>query len=127
MSYLKCNCKNLTKEEDYSVEVESDYDYSKRWNNPYTTHPNTLPNGGLYSGECSAGRAWIPTKVDFTSNNFTRNLLKQACPPPGALEQYVGTNRPGNNYVSMDKVYWYNKTPVCNKGPFNIKVTHTEK
>ena len=48
------------------------------------------------------------------------NNLASANPPPGAIDQYIGTNRPGNNYTAMPTLYWY-KTK--GKGPHNFKVT----
>jgi len=66
--------------------------------------PPRALNGGLYSGEPFAkGAPWgnypaIPD-VDF----MTHENLKSAYPPPppGALVQYPGVTRPGNNYQAM--------------------------
>ena len=41
--------------------------------------------------------------------NLIHNNLKSANPSPGATVQYVGTERLGNNYVSMPGVQWYNE------------------
>ena len=40
--------------------------------------------------------------------NYVHHNLRSANPPPGATEQYVGTDRLGNNYVSMPGTYWFN-------------------
>ena len=124
-----CNCKCCATngKQDYPIEKESNVPFESRGSSPSTEAPEMLPNGGLYSGSCPAGRAWIPTKIVPTSTYFTSELLKQANPPPGALDQYVGTNRPGNNYTAMPNVHWYNRTSKQNQGPFNIKVTHCKK
>ena len=37
-------------------------------------------------------------------------------------EQYIGTERLGNNYAPMPGTYWYN--PEGQHGQFNIKVRH---
>ena len=39
--------------------------------------------------------------------NYVHHNLRSAN-PPGATEQYVGTDRLGNNYVSMPGTYWFN-------------------
>ena len=57
---------------------------------------------------------------------FITNLihfnLRSANPPPGATEQYVGTDRLGNNYVPMIGVNWYN--PENGKGLYRMNVTN---
>ena len=62
----------------------------------------------------------IPVKPD--SSYYIHENLKSADPPPKALTQYSGTNRPGNNFNINKGVYNY-KTNGFNKGPFRIKVT----
>lgn len=84
--------------------------------------PPPPPNGGLYGGPVCL-KPWMPIPVTPTTTNLIQNNLRSANPPPGATEQYVGTNRKGNNYVGMPGVYWYNKTSSLNYGPFNIKGT----
>ena len=108
--------------EDYPVDRKSNVPLIQRGESYKKPIPNLKPNGGLYYGdECQ--RAWISTPVYPTGANFTTNLLRSANPPPQAMEQAIGTNRPGNNYVSMPGVYWYNKTHPYNKGPYELKVT----
>ena len=55
--------------------------------------------------------------------NYVQNNLRSANPPPGATQQYVGSNRLGNNYVSMPGVYWHNPNNNMN-GKYAIKTTH---
>ena len=62
--------------------------------------------------------------VPTTTNMINKNL-RSANPPPGATEQYPGTNRYGNNYIPMPGVYWYNDTHPVNFGPYAIKVVRT--
>lgn len=62
----------------------------------------------------------IPVKPD--SSYYIHENLKSANPPPKALTQYSGTNRPGNNFNINKGVYNY-KTNGFNNGPFHIKVT----
>ena len=77
-------------------------------------------NGGLYGGS-QCDRPWMPIDVTPTATNYIMNNLLSANPPPGAIEQYIGTNRPGNNYTAMPNIYWFVKE---DQGPYNIKVTH---
>ena len=108
----------------YPVEKESPVPFVMRGDS-FDARVNTmLPNGGLYSG-IEVERAMIPKKIEPTSTYFTSVLLKEANPPPGALEQAVGTNRPGNNYTAAPSVYWYADTTEVNKGPFNLKVVQS--
>merc|ERR1711990_1238892 len=55
-----------------------------------------------------------------TTNMINKNLVS-AEPPPGATEQYIGTNRQGNNFTAMPGINWYNTTNESNPGPFNLK------
>ena len=81
-----------------------------------------MKNGGLYGGP-NVDRAWIPKPVYPTSSYFTNYLLEGANPPPGAVEQAIGINRPGNSYTAAPHSYWYQKAPRENDGPFRIKGT----
>ena len=104
------------------VDVESAIPPELRWNNINTEAPKSPVNGGLFSGEQEIGpHASIPV-VPTATYMISKNLLS-ANPPPGATEQYVGTNRSTNNYVPMPGVYWYSDTHPVNKGPYSIKVT----
>jgi hypothetical protein len=60
--------------------------------------PEPSINGGLYTGEPFAeGAQYADIKVQpdaFFMNHIT---LQSANPPPGAMEQAVDNDRPGNN------------------------------
>lgn len=80
--------------------------------------PDSPPNGGLYGGPQS-NKPWANKPVVPSMTNLIHNNLRSANPPPGATEQYVGTDRFGNNLAPMPNIYWFNP---CNKhGLYNIK------
>ena len=107
----------------YPVDPIHELEYYKNPNvstgkvNPF---PAMLPNGGMYRGEPCGDRAHIPKPVVHTGTYFHQVLLKSANPPPGAQEQYIGTNRSGNNYVVMPGIQWYNPEMT---GPYEMKTT----
>ena len=103
------------------VDVNSEVPVHERWNDELTKYPNPEPNGGLFGGPQAVGEyASIP--VIPTATHMIHNNLRSANPPPGAINQYPGTNRDRNNYIPMPGVYWYNDTHHINQGPFSIKV-----
>ena len=103
------------------VDVNSKIPHELRWNDELTGAPEPVPNGGIFGGPQAVGPyASIP--VTPTTTNLINKNLRSANPPPGATEQYPGTNRDGNNYVPMPGVYWYNDTHPINKGPYSMKV-----
>ena len=62
-------------------------------------------NGGLYTGEPfeeNAPWANVPVIPDVDYMTFVN--LRSANPPPGAILQYPGYERKGNNYQSMPGV-----------------------
>ena len=63
----------------------------------YTRAPPPVPNGGLFGGPQAMGE-YASIHVTPTATNMIHNNLRSANPPPGATEQYPGTNRLGNNY-----------------------------
>ena len=90
----------------------------------YSPESTMLPaprHGGLYSGPPS-NNPWNSIPVTATMTNMIQNNLRSANPPPGATEQYVGTERLGNSYAPMPGTYWYN--PEDRHAQFNIKVRH---
>lgn len=93
-----------------------------KWNDANTAAPGPQHNAGLYGGKQFNG-PWGGIPVTPTTTNHINNNLKSANPPPGATEQYVGTNRLGNNFVSMPGVSHYTTTHPVNKGPFAVKCT----
>jgi len=92
----------------------------KRMSNENTSIPDSLPNGGLYGGAQST-QPWANIPVIPTDANLVHYNLRSANPPPGATEQYVGTDRLGNNYAPMIGVYWYN--PDETYGMYRMAVT----
>ena len=83
--------------------------------------PDPLPNGGLYNAPQATG-PWANIPVIPTDLNLTHYNLRSAHPPPGATEQYMGTERPGNNYAPMIGVYWYNVDNEM-RGMYRMHVT----
>ena len=86
-----------------------------------TSIPDSLPNGGLFGGPQST-EPWANIPVIPSCTNLIHYNLRSANPPPGATEQYVGTDRLGNNYLPMIGVNWYN--PDNAKGLFRMNVTN---
>lgn len=69
--------------------------------------PPRKVNGGLYTGESSAGTPWGNVPIVPEAGNMVRNGLRigragQDAPPPAALYQYVSTARPGNSDPDTD-------------------------
>lgn len=67
--------------------------------------PQPMLNGGLYTGEAfQEGAPWgnVPCIPDV--DYMTNVNLQSASPPPGAIYQYPGNVRPGNNYQKMPGV-----------------------
>jgi hypothetical protein len=64
--------------------------------------PKPKVNGGLYTGTpFQKGAPWgnVPVVPDVAY--MTNVNLRSADPPPGALFQYPGSTRPGNNEQNM--------------------------
>ena len=92
-------------------------------NIPKSLPPNVIPgpsyNGAVNLGPaCQGGHCSIP--VTPTTANLIHNNLKSSHPPPGATINYPGTNRMGNNHISMPGINKYVGTTV-NPGPFHIQ------
>ena len=103
------------------VDVNSKVPYELRWSDEKTFAPDPIPNGGLFSGPQAMG-PYASIYVTPTTTNLINKNLASANPPPGAMNQYPGTNRLGNNYIPMPGVFWYNDTHPVNRGPYAIKV-----
>jgi hypothetical protein len=82
--------------------------------------PQPSLNGGLYTGEPFAKNApWANVPVVPEGTYMTHVNLRSANPPPGAIYQYAGGIRPGNNYQIMPGVQkvsdkynmWCNNAP----------------
>jgi hypothetical protein len=92
----------------------------KRGTNENVAIPESLPNGGLYNSPQSMGQ-WANIPVIPTELNMIHYNLRSANPPPGATEQYMGTDRLGNNYAPKIGVYWYNNSNT--NGMYRMMVT----
>ena len=68
--------------------------------------PTPLPHGGLYTDARSTGKPWHSIPVMPEMHTMMQNLAS-ANPPPGAMSQFVGTERPGNNNVTLPGVSVY--------------------
>ena len=90
----------------YSVNVSSPIPLAQQWDSPTNKAPPPKYNGGLYTGPPFAG-PWGNIPVTPTASNITHNNLQSAEPPPGAKNQYPGSNRLGNNYNAMPDVNWF--------------------
>lgn len=117
-SYLPSNPEYING--DYTVVKKTNIPPHMR-NNAITSMPPSPNHGGLFSGPPS-NNPWNSIPVTPTMTNYVQNNLRSANPPPGATQQYIGSNRLGNNYVSMPGVYWHN--PENMKGMYAIKTTH---
>lgn len=108
----------MSQNKNYKILIESKVKPEERSSGPNEYIPPRAPNGGMYGGP-PCERPWLPIEITPTATNLIANNLLSANPPPGAIEQYIGTNRLGNNYTAMPEVYWYNPD---DKGPYNLKV-----
>lgn len=98
-----------------------------RSSGPNSAMPPPPINGGIFVPPQAPAKPWLPIPVTPTTTNYIHYNLRSANPPPGAIDQYPGTNRPGNNFISMPGVFNYHNTNKINTGPFDIKVTHKNK
>ena len=78
--------------------------FMKPTNSPVAVPP-ALPNGGLYGGPQATG-PWANIPIQPEMHIYIANLAS-AEPPPGALNQMVGTNRLGNNTLTQPPVRFY--------------------
>jgi len=101
--YMEINAPNGS----YKTLTEGLVQPERQASNQNTAIPDSLPNGGLYNAQQSTGE-WANIPVIPTELNLIHNNLRTAHPPPGATEQYAGTERLGNNHAPMIGVYWYN-------------------
>ena len=108
------------------VDINSEIPLHERWNDELTRCPDPVPNGGLYGGPQAVGE-YASIHVIPTATNMIHHNLRSANPPPGAINQFPGTNRDRNNYIPMPGVFWYNDTHPVNQGPYSIKVTDSHQ
>ena len=103
----------------YYANQSSTVPLSNQWNSPYSMNPPEQFNGGLYTGEPFNGpHGNIP--VIPTAYYMTHVNLKSANPPPGAMNQDIGENRPGNNYLATNKL-WYVPKNNDSYGPYELQ------
>lgn len=107
-------------EDTYKTFTESMLAQAKTTTEENSTIPPSLPNGGLYNAP-QVTAPWGSIAVVPTDSNIIHFNLRSAQPPPGATEQYVSTNRLGNNYTSKTGVYAYN--PSDFKDMYRMDVT----
>jgi hypothetical protein len=88
---------------------------------PDSAIPQSPANGGLYGGPQSNG-PWANIPVAPTMTNLIHYNLRSANPPPGATEQYIGTDRLGNNYIAMPGVSWFNPNRPDMQGKYRMQV-----
>lgn len=94
-----------------------------QWSGPNISAPPPQYNAGLYTGPQFNG-PWGAIPVTPTTTNMINNNLASANPPPGALTQYPGNNRLGNNWIGMTGVDNYISSSEVNFGPFEINCTN---
>lgn len=94
-----------------------------RDSNPDSAIPLSPPNGGIYGGPQSSG-PWANIPVTPSMTNLIHNNLRSANPPPGATEQYIGTQRLGNNYIAMPGVSWFNPNTPTFSNKYHMQVVN---
>lgn len=81
--------------------------------------PNHSRNGGLYTGqEPPKDAPWRAIPVIPDVDYMIHENLRSANPPPGAVYQYPGNIRPGNNFQTFPGLTSYYGTESF--GPFNF-------
>jgi hypothetical protein len=71
----------------------------------YQQPPSPSPNGGWFTGTpYMEGAPWRTYDVTPDVTFMINKNLRSANPPPGAIFQYPGSYRPGNNAQSMPGV-----------------------
>lgn len=94
--------------------------------NEYNQPPPRKLNGGLYTGEPfkkDSLHANVPVIPD--TGYMIHYNLRSANPPPGAIYQYPGNIRPGNNFQHMNGISKNGKYNIagneqaCSKGDNN--------
>ena len=108
-------------ETNYPVDVQSNVPMHLRSDNKDTAIPPSPVNGGLYNAP-QVNEPYGSIPVAPTATNYTYYNLRSANPPPGAINQFVGTNRLGNNYTAMPGVYWLNNKNKEQDNKYLIKV-----
>ena len=97
--------------------------FMKPVNSPVAV-PAPLANGGVYGGPQATG-PWANIPIEPEMHVYIANLAS-AQPPPGALNQMVGTNRLGNNTITQPPVRFYMPKGTTSEAdnPYAIYVSH---
>lgn len=106
---------------DYTTVESGSVPPEQRSTGPNSTMPQAKVHGGLYDAP-ETTHPWNSIRVTPTMTNYIHYNLRSARPPPGATEQYVGTERLGNNYAPMPGTYWFNPANPEQQGKHMIKV-----
>ena len=112
-------------DDNYPVDIQSNVPSHLRATDKDTVMPPSPANGGLYNApQVMEPYGSIP--VVPTATNYVHYNLRSANPPPGAIYQYVGTNRLGNNYTAMPGVCWLNNKNKEQDNKYQIKVVNPQ-
>ena len=92
-----------------------------QWGRDGSVAPPPLRNGGWYTGPQATGD-WRNVYVPPTTSGAIKNLAS-GNPPPGAMDQYPGAERLGNNFYATPDLKNYETTLPSNTGPFTMDCT----
>jgi len=92
-----------------------------QWGRDGSVAPAPLRNGGWYTGPQATGE-WRNVYVPPTTSGAIKNLAS-GNPPPGAMDQYPGAERLGNNFYATPDLKNYETTLPSNTGPFAMDCT----
>ena len=92
-----------------------------QWGRDGSVAPAPLRNGGWYTGPQATGE-WRNVYVPPTTSGAIKNLAS-GNPPPGAMDQYPGAERLGNNFYATPDLKNYETTLPSNTGPFTMDCT----
>ena len=93
----------------------------KSMTGPDSSVPSPLKNGGWFTGPQATG-SWRNVYVPPTTSGAIKNLAS-GNPPPGAMDQYPGAERLGNNFYATPDLKNYETTLPSNTGPFTMDCT----
>ena len=119
-TYCPYHKMNIEARDHFLVDTPSNVSVENRDYSPQSSMPKMTANGSLYGGPQSTA-PWASIPVSPTATNFIYNLLRSANPPPGAIQQAIGSIRPGNNYMAMPELRWYNPNKPEHHGKYKMK------
>ena len=83
--------------------------------------PTPSPNGGWYTGEnFKEGAEWASVPIIPNTEFMIHHNLRSANPPPGALTQYPGGPRHGNNCQSMPNTFYIPRYNIACNQPIKV-------